>query len=158
MNPDDAYVVGGSDGALETFAVQAQAVGARASRLRVGVASHTARMTPATASFRGALQTVRPSPAAPGMRLLSGVDGMPVADLAAGLDKLAAQISRTVRWDACLQGCIEGGATAFLELGPGRALAEMAARACPNVPARSLEDFSSLAGARDWLASLDARM
>ena len=34
---------------------------------------------------------------------------------------------------------VEAGAVAFLELGPGRALAEMAASAYPAIPARSIE-------------------
>lgn len=57
-----------------------------------------------------------------GLRLLSGVDGAPVLQVRAGLDKLAAQISRTVLWADCLSGCVEAGASAFLECSPGRAL------------------------------------
>ena len=70
----------------------------------------------------------------------------------AGLDKLAAQISQTVQWADCLQGCIEAGATAFLELGPGHALSEMVGGTYRDVPARSLDDFRSLQGVRAWLA------
>ena len=57
---------------------------------------------------------------APGVRLFSGIDGTAVLDAQAGLDKLAAQISHTVQWEACPEGCVEAGASAFLELGPGR--------------------------------------
>ena len=87
-----------------------------------------------------------------GVRLFSGIDGTSVLDIPAGLDKLAAQISHTVQWAACLEGCVEAGASGFLELGPGRALAEMAATAYPTIPARSAEDFRSVDGARAWLA------
>ena len=73
--------------------------------------------------------------------------------LEAGLDKLAAQISQTVQWADCLQGCIEAGATAFLELGPGHALSGMVAGAWHDVATRSLEDFRTLQGARAWLAN-----
>jgi [acyl-carrier-protein] S-malonyltransferase len=59
-----------------------------------------------------------------------------------------------VQWAACLHACVEAGATAFLELGPGRALSEMAASAHPHATARSLEDFRTLRGVRDWLARL----
>jgi [acyl-carrier-protein] S-malonyltransferase len=86
------------------------------------------------------------------MRVLSGVDGSPVIDAETGLDKLAAQISRTVQWADCLQGCIESGATVFLELGPGPALSEMVAGAYRDVATRSLDDFRTLEGARVWLA------
>jgi [acyl-carrier-protein] S-malonyltransferase len=86
------------------------------------------------------------------VRLLSGIDGGSVFDIEAGLDKLAAQISHTVQWAACLEGCVEAGASGFLEFGPGSALAEMAASAYPHIPARSIEDFRSVNGARSWLA------
>jgi [acyl-carrier-protein] S-malonyltransferase len=69
-----------------------------------------------------------------------------------GLDKLAAQISHTVQWAACLEGYVEAGASAFLELGQGRALAEMASGTYPDIPARSLEDFRTLQGVQAWLA------
>ncbi|MHA7151339.1 malonate decarboxylase subunit epsilon, partial [Burkholderia pseudomallei] len=41
------------------------------------------------------------------------------------------------------------------ELGPGRALAEMAAAAFPALPARSLADFRSWDGVRAWLSRVD---
>jgi hypothetical protein len=47
---------------------------------------------------------------------------------------------------------VEAGANAFLELGPGCALAEMAASAYPGVAARSVDEFKSLEGACAWLA------
>jgi [acyl-carrier-protein] S-malonyltransferase len=63
------------------------------------------------------------------VRLFSGIDGNSALDIAASVDKLAEQISHTVQSAACLEGCVEGGASTFLELGPGRALSEMAASA-----------------------------
>jgi [acyl-carrier-protein] S-malonyltransferase len=87
-------------------------------------------------------------PPPPGTRLLSGIDGAPVLDDSTGLEKLAAQISQTVQWAACLEACVEAGATAFLELGPGPALSEMVASVYPGLPARSLDDFKSLNGVR----------
>ena len=91
-------------------------------------------------------------PPAYGARLLSGVDGSPVIDAEVGLDKLAAQISTTVQWADCVQGCVEAGATVFLELGHGRALSAMTAGAYREVAARCLDDFKTLQGARTWLA------
>ncbi|MBN3787414.1 malonate decarboxylase subunit epsilon, partial [Burkholderia sp. Ac-20353] len=93
----------------------------------------------------------------PGARLVSGIDGASVLDVADGLDKLARQIAEPVEWAACLAGCVEAGATAFLELGPGRALAEMAAGAYPALPARSLADFRSIDGVTSWLARVAHR-
>jgi [acyl-carrier-protein] S-malonyltransferase len=154
VNPGDAYVLGGSRPALHALSTEAEAM--RASRivdLPVEVASHTKRLAAASAAFRERLRSLSPTfPPPAGTRILSGVDGATVSSIDAGLDKLAAQISQTVQWASCLQSCIEAGATAFLELGPGHALSAMVASAWSDVPTRSLEDFRSLQGARAWLA------
>lgn len=152
VNPGDAYVLGGDR--LEALAEAATQAGAlHVTRIAVAVASHTARLASASTSFRQQLDRVRVAPRPPpGIRLLSGIDGNTVLDVRSGLDKLAAQISHTVQWEACLDSAVEAGATVFLELGPGGALAEMAAAAHRDIPARSLGDFETLQGARAWLA------
>lgn len=154
VNPGDAFVIGGGREALQAIAGDAGAIhAARVIPLPVEVASHTGRLIAASAAFRESLRLVSPTfPPARGNRILSGIDGAPVISLEAGLDKLAAQISQTVQWTSCLQGCIEAGATAFLELGPGHALSAMVANTWRDLPARSMDDFRSLQGVRSWLA------
>jgi [acyl-carrier-protein] S-malonyltransferase len=154
VNPGDAFVLGGMRAALEALAREAKAMhAARVVDVPVEVASHTQRLAKASEAFREILNQV-PVKFSPvqGMRLLSGIDGSPVIQVEAGLDKLAAQISHTVQWADCLQGCLEAGATSFLELGPGAALSGMAAGAYRDLPARCLEDFRTLQGAGTWLA------
>jgi [acyl-carrier-protein] S-malonyltransferase len=153
INPGDAYVLGGTGEALDIMADEGRKMGAaRVVRVAVNVASHTFRLAGASVEFRKVLDQI-PMKDMPdvGVRLFSGIDGSPVVDVAAGLDKLAKQISHTVQWAACLEGCVEAGASAFLELGPGQSLSEMATNAYPDIPARSLEDFRTLQGARAWL-------
>ena len=154
VTPGEAYVLGGGRTALQATAREARAMNAaRVIGLPVEVASHTKRLVRASAEFRESLRqvSVRFSPAA-GPRVLSGIDGSPVIRVDVGLDKLADQISQTIQWTSCLQGCMEAGATAFLELGPGRALSKMVQAAHTDVPTRSLDDFKTLEGARSWLA------
>jgi len=149
-------VLGGGGEALDALAEDANAMGAtRVVRVAVNVASHTPRLAAASVEFRKVLDhtLIKHTPKT-GVRLLSGIDGSSVLDIPAGLDKLAEQISHTVQWAACMEGCVEAGASTFLELGPGRALSEMAASAYPDIPARSLEDFRTLQGARTWLTRL----
>jgi [acyl-carrier-protein] S-malonyltransferase len=153
VEPGDAYVLGGTGVALDTMADEAKKMGvARIVRVAVNVASHTQRLAAASVEFRKVLDqaAMKHTPDAH-VRLFSGIDGSPVVDITVGLDKLAKQISHTVQWAACLEGCVEAGASAFFELGPGRALKEMAASAYPHIPAHSLEDFRTLQGARAWL-------
>ena len=152
-NAADSGVVGGSRKALDALCREAIAQGAqRAVPLAVETPSHTPLLADASARFRETLSAAalhRPPPSAP--RLLSGLDGAPVFDAEAGLDKLARQISRTIDWAACLEACGEFGATHVLELGPGHALATMAEAALPGVRVHALEAFRSVEGVRDWI-------
>ncbi|NEU12796.1 acyl transferase [Methylobacterium sp. BTF04] len=156
-NAADSVVVGGPDAALEPLCREAMAAGAaRAVVLPVHIPSHTPLLAEAAARFRAQLAAAEAvAPARPAPRLLSGLDGAPVFDLAAGLDKLAGQIAQTIDWAACLTGVREYGATRVLELGPGHALATMARDALPGVPVHAVEDFRSVAGVARWLAGPD---
>ncbi|PCE27173.1 acyltransferase domain-containing protein [Burkholderia ubonensis] len=157
-NPGDAFVIAGRRDDVEAAAADASRDGApRVAPVGVRIASHTPRLAPAVPAFRASLAAVRVRRPLPGARLFAGIDGASVLDVADGLDKLARQIAEPVEWAACLAACVEAGATAFLELGPGRALAEMAAGAYPALPARSLADFRSIDGATSWLARVAAR-
>ena len=160
VNPGNAFVLAGQRAALEQIAAEALRRGAaRTVPVAVNVASHTRFLAGASSTFRENLAQLRIARAPrPGTRLFCGIDGTAVLDIAAGVDKLALQISQPVHWADCLESCVEAGANAFLELGPGRALAEMASSAYTRFPARSLDDFHSLQGVRDWLAMLESRI
>ena len=154
VNPGDAFVLGGPGVALDIIADVAKRMGAaRAVRLAVNVTSHTPHLAAASSELRKILDQT-PTKLAPdsNVRLFNGIDGSPVINISAGLNKLAKQISHTVQWAHCLEGCVEAGASVFFELGPGRALNEIVAGAYPDISARSLEDFRTLQGARAWLA------
>jgi [acyl-carrier-protein] S-malonyltransferase len=154
VNPGDAFVIGGGREALGGIAADARAMHAsRIVALPVEVASHTQRLAGASAVFCKALRAMPVLfPPRAGMRILSGIDAAPVVSRESGLDKLAAQISHTVQWADCLQACVEAGATAFLELGPGHALSRMVADIDTGLPGRALDDFRSLQGVRAWIA------
>ena len=154
INPGDAFVVAGTHAALQSIAAAAQRQGAaRVIPVGVEIASHSPLMREASATFGTQLAhvSVADTPT-PGTRLFSGIDGAVVLNGPAAVRKLASQLSQPVQWAACLDACVEAGADAFLELGPGRALAEMAANAHPGVAARSVDEFKSLEGVRAWLA------
>ena len=152
VNPNDTFVVGGSGGVLRNFCEAALAAGAlRAALLPVGVASHTSRLAAAVAPLRAAIAAHRPAHPSAGVLLLSALDGSAVSEPEAGADGLARQISTRLQWSTCLSAAVERGASLFVELGPGRALAEMARAAYPDVPARSLDDFRTPEGLLSWI-------
>jgi [acyl-carrier-protein] S-malonyltransferase len=150
---DDHYLVGGTLADLKALSQAAMPLGAqRVTSVPVGVASHTSRLTAASARFAAELAKTTVAAAVPaGVRLLSGIDGDRVVDVRAGIRKLAQQIAQTLDWQACLTACAEAGVTQVLELGPGRALAAMAREALPGARCRSLDEFRSLDGVRGWL-------
>ncbi|PRF42166.1 malonate decarboxylase subunit epsilon [Burkholderia multivorans] len=157
-NPGDAFVIAGRQADVDAVAADAARDGAqRVAPVCVRIASHTRRLAAAVPVFRASLAAVRVQRPLAGTRLFSGIDGASVLDVDAGLDKLARQIAEPVEWAACLAACVEAGATAFLELGPGRALADMASGAYPALPARSLADFRTIDGVAQWLARVAAR-
>lgn len=64
---------------------------------------------------------------------------------------LAAQLAEPIDWAAMLEALVERGASRMLELGPGRALADMAFGAFPHLDIRALSDFHTIEAQRAWL-------
>ena len=155
VNGTDQMLVGGTRSSLQGLAKDAEAAGARhVKTLPVAVASHTPFMKAASERFRNALAEAHlGAPLRSGVRLLSGIDGEPVFDLGAGLDKLALQIRQTVDWAACMDSCQGAGVSKILELGPGNALVRLMRHAAPDGDARALSDFRSLAGLKRWITT-----
>ena len=153
INGEEFFVVGGRKAALAGIRDEAKAAGATgATLLQVAVASHTPLLAEASRRFGEVLARLElPRAPSSGVRLLSGVDGDVVFDVRAGSRKLAAQISQTLRWSACLDGCRAAGAEAVLELGPGHTLAGMARQMFSETTIRSVEDFRTPGGVVAWL-------
>lgn len=148
------FIVGGRNADLDDALLDAAGRGAsRAVRLPIGVASHTPRLRSASARFGEVLrqriaEDVRVPPA---VRLVCSIDGMPVRGMRAALDRLAAQIATRIDWAACLDACRAAVPARVLELGPGDALARMMREAAPEIPARSVMHFRTVAGIRRWM-------
>ena len=145
------FILGGRTAGLQPAVAEALARGAsRATLLPIHVASHTPLLGAASEQFRGLLTETVVGPWPRDLRLISGIDGTPVRRIADGLDKLAAQISTTIDWAACMDSCRAARPACVLELGPGNALARMAGELMPGIPARSVADFRTVEGLRRW--------
>ena len=68
------------------------------------------------------------TPADPDRPLLSNADGAVVEAGADALDRLVAQVTRPVRWDACMARLGELGVRAVIELPPAGALVGLVRR------------------------------
>lgn len=151
VNGPDRLVVGGDAAALPGFAGAVAARGGQTTPLCVRIASHTPLMSAAVAPFAAALASsgIR----APAIPVAAGIDAAPVYGRDRAIATLSRQTAEPVRWADCLETLAESGCTVFLELGPGAALARMAAERFPDLQARSLADFRSPAAAARWAVS-----
>jgi [acyl-carrier-protein] S-malonyltransferase len=105
--------------------------GARIRPLSVAGAFHTRFMEPAEKALGGWVSEHRGelAPADPRYVLLSDADGGVVTDGGEMLDRLVAQVTKSVRWDACMATMADRGVVAAVELAPGGTLTGMVKRA-----------------------------
>ena len=149
-NGFDAVVLGGPREALAAMQTQAEAAGAHCTPLRVEVPSHTPAMQPAAEAFAALLAGLPLR--APTVPLFSNASGERLWNAPQAAHALAAQIARTVRWAACMDQIHARRVTCVLEIGPGAALARLWNQRHPDVPARSVDEFRSVAAIVAWVA------
>lgn len=123
---------------------------ARLRSLSVAGAFHTHHMEPAVDRLREASAGV--TAADPSTRLLSDRDGAVVTSGPEYLDRLIAQVSSPVRWDACMETMTGLGVTAMIELPPAGTLTGIARRAMRGVELLALKTPDDLDAARALVA------
>ncbi len=119
---------------------------ARVRALPVAGAFHTRFMAPAQDAVAAAAAAITPSE--PSRTLLSNCDGKPVASGSDALAKLAAQVTKPVRWDLCTGTLRDSAVSAVAELPPAGALigiAKREMRGTPNLALKTPSDISALA-------------
>lgn len=148
-NGADRFVIAGNTENVDSYAVAAAMRGAAVTPLPVRVPSHTPLLAQAGDRFRDVLSatTFRDS----SVTVLAGIDGSPVLSKAQAVDTLSRQICESVDWEACMTGLAESGTRTFLEIGAGRDLSRMLHDTLPEVAARSISEFHTLAGVAAWL-------
>jgi [acyl-carrier-protein] S-malonyltransferase len=138
-------VAAGTREAVEALQADPPA-GARVRPLAVAGAFHTSLMEPARAALAAAAADVSVHNAAGG--LISNADGTLVTDGREVLRRLVDQVSRPVRWDACMRTLGALGVTATIELAPAGTLTALVRRALPGVDAVALRTPEDLTEAR----------
>jgi [acyl-carrier-protein] S-malonyltransferase len=149
VNGPDHVVVGGVAAALAEVELRASAAGATAVQLPVLVPAHTGLLKAAVAPFAAALG--RSPLRDPSLPVLAGTTALPVRTRDGAIAALSAAVAEPIAWARCLAAAAELGCTVFLELGPGGALAKMAAELLPEAAVRSVADFRSVAGIARWV-------
>ncbi|MFG1774332.1 ACP S-malonyltransferase [Nocardia salmonicida] len=118
---------------------------ARVRALPVAGAFHTVFMAPAQEAVADAIAQISPSD--PIRTLLSNFDGQPVTSGADAIEKLAAQVTRPVRWDLCNETIRAEAVSAVVELPPAGTLVGIAKRelkGTPNLALKTPEDLPAL--------------
>lgn len=136
VNGGGQIVAAGASGALAELAANPPA-GSRIIPLPVAGAFHTRYMAPAQETVQDFLRGV--TPADPIRPLLTNSDGSLVTSGRGYLDLLGAQVTRPVRWDACMATLSAMGVTGVLELPPAGTLIGLVKRELKGVATLALK-------------------
>jgi [acyl-carrier-protein] S-malonyltransferase len=142
-NAAGQIVAAGSLAALSKLAEDPPAK-ARVRPLATAGAFHTHYMASALDGYAAAAEGV--TTREPTAKLLSNVDGQPVASAADAMEKLVSQLTRPVRWDLCTETMRAHNVTAIVEFPPAGTLAGIAKRELKGTPTRPIRSPADLDG------------
>lgn len=138
-------VISGHKPAVERAMGLAKAQGAKLCKLLpVSAPFHSALMEPAAERLRAELHKTPVE--LPRLTVLANIDAAPYPQSGSAdavRERLFLQVAGTVRWESCVQKLVELGATAAIEVGPGRVLCGLIKRIAPSL---ALYSFAEPAG------------
>ncbi len=139
-NAPDQVVATGLRTALDGVAAEAKELGLRAVHLETTGPTHSSFMEPVGETFREHLAGA--AFAEPAFAVYSGCTAAPFDDY---VGELASIIPGTVRWRETLQAIAaqDPAPTRFLDIGPGKVLANLARKTVPDIPAHNLDDLEA---------------
>ena len=139
INSSGQIVVAGHKGAVERAVAVA---GKKSVMLPVSAPFHSSLMAPAAERLTGELEPVPVhDPAVPVVRNVDAGLTRTAADVKPFLLR---QVASPVRWTDCVRRLHDEGATAFVEVGPGRVLTGLLRRILDGVRGHSIEDPAGL--------------
>ena len=143
VNSELQIVIAGHRTAVERAVALAKERGGRKSvLLPVSAPFHCALMAPAAAGLAAALAGVRVSD--PAIPVVRNVDGSVTRRAADVVPLLLRQVASPVRWIDCVQRLAAEGASAFVEVGPGRVLSGLVRRIVEDARTAAVEDPAGL--------------
>lgn len=162
LNAPEASVVAGTPSAVRRFQERAEGRSISVTHLKTSKAFHSQLVEPAMAQF--AAEAGEMEWRAPQVPVISNVTGeICPPGLLASSEYWAEHMRRPVLFSRGLESLRAGGCTLLVEIGPGRALEQLAQMSLPEVPARACapleverEDLSEVS-AWLWAHGLDAQ-
>ncbi len=143
VNAPSQIVVAGHRSAVERAVALAGERGGRKSvLLPVSAPFHCALMGPAAIRLAAELEAL--TVLEPRLPVVRNVDASVTRAAADVRPYLLRQVASPVRWTECMQGLVTEGATAFVEVGPGRVLTALLKRIVGDAPGFAVEDPAGL--------------
>jgi [acyl-carrier-protein] S-malonyltransferase len=143
VNSELQIVIAGHRTAVERAVALVKERGGRKSvLLPVSAPFHCALMAPAAAGLAAALAGVKVSD--PAIPVVRNVDGSVTRRAADVVPLLLRQLASPVRWTDCVQRLAAEGASAFIEVGPGRVLSGLVKRIVEDARTAAVEDPAGL--------------
>jgi [acyl-carrier-protein] S-malonyltransferase len=143
VNSAQQIVIAGDKAAVERAVALATERGGRKSvLLPVSAPFHCSLMKPAAEGLAGALASVAVSD--PSVPIVRNVDAGVTRTASDVVPFLLRQVASPVRWTECVQRLAAEGATAFVEVGPGRVLTALTKRIVENARGVAVEDPAGL--------------
>jgi [acyl-carrier-protein] S-malonyltransferase len=143
INSPGQIVIAGHRAAVErAVAAAAERGGKKSVMLPVSAPFHSALMKPA--ADRLAVELERVAVSAPRIPVVRNVDAGVTTTADEVKPFLVQQVASPVRWTDCAERLQREGATAFLEVGPGRVLTGLLKRTLDGVRGHPVEDPASL--------------
>lgn len=138
-------VISGHKPAVERVMALAKQKGCKLVKaLPVSAPFHSTLMEPAARQLAAELAKVAVS--SPQVPVVANIDAelYPQGDADAVRDRLVRQVAGTVRWEGCVVRLVSLGATAVIEVGPGKVLQGLVKRIAPSVALAGFADPSGL--------------
>lgn len=144
LNAPGQVVIAGHADAVALAGERAKALGAtRAIALAVSAPFHCPLMKPAEDRLAPELRALAAGD--PRIPVVANFDAEPKRDARSSIEALIRQVSSPVRWEDVVRRLIAEGATAFVEIGPGKVLAGLIKKIDRRVTVLSVEDGNGLA-------------
>ncbi len=152
VNSEQQIVIAGHRPAVERAVALVKERGGRKSvLLPVSAPFHCSLMAPAAEGLAAELARITVSD--PTFPVVRNVDGGVTRRAADVVPFLLRQVASPVQWTACVQRLAAEGATAFVEVGPGRVLSGLAKRIVEDARTAAIEDPAGLDKALAALAA-----
>lgn len=150
-NEDDHFIIAGVDVELYYIENLLQKRGIWCKKLLVSLPSHTPLLLDASIQFESDIKQINWLDKHLPVPVLQGINGKLCNGSSLAINSLKQAISEPINWQQCMNTIQDIGVKVVLELGPGNGLAKMISGIYPAISARSVVDFRTPEGVRNWL-------